>query len=245
MDGMTKPQVEFPAASRQQICRSTTSSWARAWRPRPGATVDVHYVGVEFDSGEEFDASYNRGASIEFPLRGLIQGWQDGIPGMRVGGRRQLIVRRRKRTDPRVAGIACPGKTLVFVIDLLARCADVVRGARGAEWRASCAQTPTLMQVLTIIRDLELPDGLLMSGAVYQPVWNNITRARSRVRAEGLRRRLFRPRHLLRREDLVIPAGGRRVPGRPSDLGRGAQTRLASTSGSRSISASRTSRTHR
>ena len=59
---------------------------------KPGATVEVHYVGVEYDTGDEFDSSWNRGESISFPLRGLIQGWQDGIPGMRVGGRRQLTI---------------------------------------------------------------------------------------------------------------------------------------------------------
>ena len=58
----------------------------------PGGTVEVHYVGVEYDTGDEFDSSWNRGESIEFPLRGLIQGWQDGIPGMRVGGRRKLVI---------------------------------------------------------------------------------------------------------------------------------------------------------
>ena len=58
----------------------------------PGATVLVHYVGVDFETGEQFDASWDRGEPIRFPLRGLIQGWQDGIPGMRVGGRRQLVI---------------------------------------------------------------------------------------------------------------------------------------------------------
>ena len=84
----------------------------------PGATVEVHYVGVEFDSGEEFDASWNRGESISFPLQGLIQGWQEGIPGMRVGGRRELVI------PPALAygesGFhRLAGKTLIFVIDLI------------------------------------------------------------------------------------------------------------------------------
>ena len=51
----------------------------------------MHYAGVEYESGEEFDSSWGRGESIQFPLRGLIQGWQDGIPGMKVGGRRELV----------------------------------------------------------------------------------------------------------------------------------------------------------
>ncbi len=85
----------------------------------PGGTVQVHYVGVEYDTGEEFDASYNRGEPIEFPLRGLIEGWQDGIPGMRVGGRRQLTIPPDLAYGP-AGGHQLGGKTLVFVIDLLA-----------------------------------------------------------------------------------------------------------------------------
>ena len=88
-------------------------------RDKPGETVEVHYVGVEFTSGEEFDASWNRGESIEFPLRGLIQGWQEGIPGMKVGGRRQLTIPPEKAYGPAGGGHRLSGKTLVFVIDLL------------------------------------------------------------------------------------------------------------------------------
>ena len=84
-----------------------------------GATVTVHYVGVEFDTGEEFDSSWNRGESIEFPLRGLIQGWQDGIPGMKVGGRRQLTIPPEQAYGPAGGGHRLSGQTLVFVIDLL------------------------------------------------------------------------------------------------------------------------------
>ena len=58
---------------------------------QPGAEVEVHYLGVEYDNGEEFDSSWSRGQTITFPLNGLIAGWQEGIPGMKVGGRRKLI----------------------------------------------------------------------------------------------------------------------------------------------------------
>jgi len=85
----------------------------------PGATVDVHYVGVDFETGEQFDASWDRGASIQFPLNGLIKGWQDGIPGMRVGGRRQLICPPEHAYGPAGGGHRLSGRTLVFVIDLL------------------------------------------------------------------------------------------------------------------------------
>ncbi len=86
---------------------------------KPGDTVEVHYVGVEFRNGQEFDASWNRGESIEFALRGLIQGWQEGIPGMKVGGRRELTIPPEKAYGPAGGGHQLSGKTLVFVIDLL------------------------------------------------------------------------------------------------------------------------------
>ena len=85
----------------------------------PGATVDVHYVGVDFETGEQFDASWDRGQSIQFPLNGLIKGWQDGIPGMKVGGRRQLICPPVYAYGPAGGGHLLSGRTLVFVIDLL------------------------------------------------------------------------------------------------------------------------------
>ena len=61
---------------------------------KPGQYVDVHYVGVAFSSGKEFDASYNRGETFQFPLGGgqVIQGWDRGVAGMRVGGRRKLTI---------------------------------------------------------------------------------------------------------------------------------------------------------
>ena len=85
----------------------------------PGGTVEVHYVGVDYDSGEEFDSSWGRGQSISFPLQGLIQGWQDGIPGMKVGGRRQLTIPPEQAYGPAGSGHQLSGKTLIFVIDLL------------------------------------------------------------------------------------------------------------------------------
>jgi len=85
----------------------------------PGALVNVHYLGVDYDTGAEFDSSWNRGESLEFPLDGLIAGWQDGIPGMKVGGRRQLVIPPELAYGPAGTGHQLAGKTLVFVIDLL------------------------------------------------------------------------------------------------------------------------------
>ncbi len=81
---------------------------------KPGDNVTVHYAGVEYESGEEFDSSWGRGESIQFPLRGLIQGWQDGIPGMKVGGRRELVIPPHLAYGP-AGGHFLGGKTLIFI----------------------------------------------------------------------------------------------------------------------------------
>jgi peptidylprolyl isomerase len=114
-----KPEVDFPGGEPPTTLQITDLTVGDGAEAVPGATVLVHYVGVEFDTGEEFDSSWNRGEPIEFPLRGLIKGWQDGIPGMRVGGRRQLVIPPDQAYGPAGGGHRLSGRTLVFVIDLL------------------------------------------------------------------------------------------------------------------------------
>lgn len=88
---------------------------------QPGATVLAHYVGVGQQSKQEFDSSWSRGQAAQFPLDQVIPGWQQGIPGMKVGGRRELVI-------PGALGYGAagnppsiqPNETLVFVIDLVA-----------------------------------------------------------------------------------------------------------------------------
>lgn len=87
-----------------------------------GATVTTHYVGVSWrNGGEQFDASWDRGEPATFPLSGVISGWSEGIPGMREGGRRLLVIPPQMGygSTPPTAAIAVDD-TLVFVIDLLA-----------------------------------------------------------------------------------------------------------------------------
>ncbi len=116
----SKPEIEAPTGPPPSELQVTDLTVGEGPEAVAGATVEVHYVGVEYESGQEFDASYNRGESIEFPLRGLIQAWQDGIPGMRVGGRRQLVCPPRLAYGAAGSGHRLSGKTLIFVIDLLA-----------------------------------------------------------------------------------------------------------------------------
>lgn len=118
MTDRTKPEIDFlegPTPTELVITDLIVGDGAEATE---GARVDVHYVGVDFETGEQFDASWDRGESINFPLSGLIAGWQEGIPGMKVGGRRQLVI------PPALAygesgGHRLSGRTLVFIIDLI------------------------------------------------------------------------------------------------------------------------------
>jgi peptidylprolyl isomerase len=119
MTDKTKPEIDFiegPAPTELATSDIEVGDGAEA---TPGARVTVHYVGVDFETGEEFDSSWNRGESIEFPLNGLVRGWQEGIPGMKVGGRRQLVCPPEWAYGPAGGGHRLSGRTLVFVIDLL------------------------------------------------------------------------------------------------------------------------------
>ena len=119
MSDTTKPEIDFiegPPPTELVITDITVGDGPEA---TPGARVNVHYVGVDFETGDEFDSSWSRGESIEFPLNGLVRGWQEGIPGMKVGGRRQLVCPPEWAYGPAGGGHRLSGRTLVFVIDLL------------------------------------------------------------------------------------------------------------------------------
>lgn len=117
----TKPEIDFyegvaPADLVIEEIEVGTGDEAKT-----GDTVDVHYLGVDLESGEEFDSSWSRGQSVDFPLAALIAGWQQGIPGMKVGGRRKLIVPPALAYGEAGSGHQLSGRTLIFVIDLLGR----------------------------------------------------------------------------------------------------------------------------
>jgi peptidylprolyl isomerase len=88
-----------------------------------GNTVTVHYVGVAHSTGREFDASWNRNSPFRFHLgQGqVITGWDRGVEGMKVGGRRKLVIPPELGYGNQGAGgVIKPGETLIFVVDLLA-----------------------------------------------------------------------------------------------------------------------------
>jgi peptidylprolyl isomerase len=89
---------------------------------KPGQSVSVHYVGVAHSTGKQFDASWDRGSPFDFPLGAgrVIAGWDRGVAGMKVGGRRRLVIPPHLGYGNQGAGGAIkPGETLVFVVDLL------------------------------------------------------------------------------------------------------------------------------
>ncbi|HSV65264.1 MAG TPA: FKBP-type peptidyl-prolyl cis-trans isomerase [Mycobacteriales bacterium] len=89
---------------------------------KPGDSVTVHYVGVAYSTGRQFDASWDRGRPFSFPLGAgrVIAGWDQGVAGMRVGGRRELRIPSHLGYGDRGAGQAIrPGESLIFVVDLL------------------------------------------------------------------------------------------------------------------------------
>ncbi|MFD8895218.1 FKBP-type peptidyl-prolyl cis-trans isomerase [Streptomyces sp. NPDC059558] len=119
---LQKPEIDFPegdAPTDLVIKDEWVGDGAEA---KKGDLVSVHYVGVAFSTGEEFDASWNRGTALQFQLGvgQVIAGWDQGVQGMKVGGRRKLTIPAKLAYGDRGAGNAiAPGETLIFVCDLV------------------------------------------------------------------------------------------------------------------------------
>ena len=119
---MDKPEIDFPEGPPPADLEITDVVEGDGQEATSGSTVRVHYVGVAHSTGVEFDASYNRGAPLQFRLGigQVISGWDQGVQGMKVGGRRQLVIPPHLAYGDRGAGaVIKPGETLVFVVDLL------------------------------------------------------------------------------------------------------------------------------
>ena len=109
-------KVTGPVAS-LQIVDETVGTGAEA---KAGDTITVHYKGTLAQSGVKFDSSYDRGEPITFSLNGVIEGWQKGIPGMKVGGKRRLIIPSSMGYGAQGSGSTIPPNTdLVFEVELL------------------------------------------------------------------------------------------------------------------------------
>lgn len=117
-----KPEIDFPDGPPPSELQITEIVEGDGPEATAGSTVSVHYVGVAHSTGEEFDASYNRGAPLDFRLGigQVITGWDQGVQGMKVGGRRQLVIPPHLGYGDRGAGgVIQPGETLIFVCDLV------------------------------------------------------------------------------------------------------------------------------
>jgi peptidylprolyl isomerase len=118
----TKPEISVPKgkAPKKLVVKDVKEGSGPA--AQPGQTVEVQYVGVSFKNGRQFDASWDRGEPFSFQLGAgqVIPGWDQGVAGMKVGGRRQLVIppdlAYGEQGSPPAIG---PNETLVFVVDLL------------------------------------------------------------------------------------------------------------------------------
>jgi peptidylprolyl isomerase len=120
---ISKPEIDFPDGAPPADLEITDIWKGDGPEAKAGSTVRVHYVGVAYSTGEEFDASWNRGEPLQFRLGvgQVIAGWDRGVQGMRVGGRRKLVIPPGLAYGDRGAGNAiAPGETLIFVCDLVA-----------------------------------------------------------------------------------------------------------------------------
>lgn len=117
-----KPEIDYPDGPPPADLEITDVSVGAGEEAKPGQQVEVHYVGVSYSTGEEFDASWNRGQTFSFPLGGgrVIKGWDQGVAGMKVGGRRKLVIPAHLAYGDRSPSpLIKPGETLIFVVDLV------------------------------------------------------------------------------------------------------------------------------
>ena len=119
---MSKPEVTIPEGSPSYQLELEDLTVGEGEEAVSGSLVEVHYVGVSWSTGRQFDASWDRGDTFKFGLgKGqVIRGWDEGVAGMKVGGRRRLVIPPHLAYGDRGAGaVIKPGETLIFVCDLV------------------------------------------------------------------------------------------------------------------------------
>jgi peptidylprolyl isomerase len=118
----TKPAVSVPSGDPPKTLEKKDLRVGTGAEAKTGQKVSVQYVGVHFSTGKQFDASWDRGQPFPFTLGAgdVIKGWDQGVPGMKVGGRRQLVIPPDLAYGPNgYPPVIGPNETLVFVIDLV------------------------------------------------------------------------------------------------------------------------------
>jgi peptidylprolyl isomerase len=118
----TRPEIEFPGENppEELVIEDLVEGSGQA--VQAGDQVSCHYLGVAWSTGAEFDASWNRGQPLDFQVGvgQVIKGWDDGLLGMKLGGRRRLEIPPHLAYGDRGAGGEIgPGETLIFVVDLV------------------------------------------------------------------------------------------------------------------------------
>ncbi|SDU55856.1 peptidylprolyl isomerase [Amycolatopsis keratiniphila] len=119
---LQKPQIDRPEGPAPSELEKSDITVGDGQEAKAGDTVSVHYVGVSHSTGDQFDASWDRGEPLRFGLGAgqVIPGWDQGVAGMKVGGRRKLVIPPHLAYGERGAGgVIKPNETLIFVVDLI------------------------------------------------------------------------------------------------------------------------------
>ncbi|WP_410576168.1 FKBP-type peptidyl-prolyl cis-trans isomerase [Amycolatopsis sp. lyj-108] len=119
---LEKPQIDRPEGPAPSDLEKSDITVGEGQEAKAGDTVSVHYVGVSHSTGDQFDASWDRGEPLRFGLGAgqVIPGWDQGVAGMKVGGRRKLTIPPHLAYGERGAGgVIKPNETLIFVVDLV------------------------------------------------------------------------------------------------------------------------------
>ncbi|MFD5243258.1 FKBP-type peptidyl-prolyl cis-trans isomerase [Amycolatopsis sp. NPDC058340] len=119
---LEKPQIDRPEGPAPSDLEKSDITVGDGQEAKAGDTVSVHYVGVSHSTGDQFDASWDRGEPLRFGLGAgqVIPGWDQGVAGMKVGGRRKLVIPPHLAYGERGAGgVIKPNETLIFVVDLI------------------------------------------------------------------------------------------------------------------------------
>src|SRR3954468_20639663 len=122
MNASEKPDVSVPDGPPSYELELEDLTVGEGEEATPGRVVEVHYVGVSWQSGKQFDASWDRGDTFKFgPGKGqVIPAWAQGVAGMKVGGRRRITSPPALAYGKRGAGgVIGPDETLIFVVDLV------------------------------------------------------------------------------------------------------------------------------
>lgn len=120
-DLSSKPEIPKPSGKEPTKLVTNDIVVGKGAAVKAGDNVVVHYVGVLFSDGEQFDASWDNGQPFPFVLGqgSVIPGWDQGVPGMKVGGRRLLTIPPDLAYGDAGQGSIGPNSTLVFAVDLL------------------------------------------------------------------------------------------------------------------------------